>query len=153
MTFFTELDKIMRQDMGGRGLLEHLPANPMKEASETLKDAKRVLLLTGFPIRMADGSFIGETDGPSGTANLAYTMSELGARVLVVTDKASFHLLEEALRYRAPKAELALLPEENTAAFIQNCVRTFEPTHFISLERPGKAADGHYHNMRGELTI
>ena len=31
MTFFTELDKIMKQDMGGRGFLGTLPANPVKE--------------------------------------------------------------------------------------------------------------------------
>lgn len=151
MTFFTELDKIMKQDMGGRGLLASLPANPVSETLETLKCAKRVILLTGFPVRMADGTFIGETDGPSGTANLAHALTEIGARVLVVTDKASFALLDAALGYRAPKAELALLPGDNTEAFIKNCIQTFEPTHFISLERPGKAADNHYHNMRGEF--
>lgn len=150
MTFFTELDKIMKQDMGGRGLLDALPANPMEQVLETLKTAKRVILLTGFPVRMADGSFIGETDGPSGTANLAYALSELGADVLVVTDKASYDLLNAALSYRAPKANLALLPETDTDAFIQTTVHTFKPTHFISLERPGKGSDGHYHNMRGE---
>ncbi|MBQ7795374.1 MAG: DUF4392 domain-containing protein [Lachnospiraceae bacterium] len=151
MTFFTKLDEIMKQDLGCRGLLGSLPANPITEAAETLKHAKKVILLTGFPVRMADGTFIGETDGPSGTANLAYALTEVGAEVLVVTDKASFHLLEEALCYRAPKAKVALLPEEHTVEFIKTCVRTFEPTHFISLERPGKGSDGHYHNMRGEF--
>ncbi len=151
MTFFTELDKIMKQDMGGRGFLGTLPANPVKEIFHTLKSVKRAILLSGFPVRMADGSFIGETDGPSGTANLAYALTEAGADVLVVTDKASFHLLEEALRYRAPKAKLALLPEASTETFIQSTIRTFAPTHFFSLERPGKAANGHYHNMRGEF--
>lgn len=151
MCFFTELDKIMKQDMGGRGLLASLPANPVCEALETLKKAERVILLTGFPVRMADGSYIGETDGPSGTANLAYALTEFGAQVLVVTDKASYSLLEAALNYRAPKAEIALLPEKDTESFIRTCVQTFRPTHFISLERPGKASDGHYHNMRGEF--
>ncbi len=150
MTFFTELDKIMKQDMGGRGLLGALPATPMEQALETLKTAKRVILLTGFPVRMADGTFIGETDGPSGTANLAYTFSELGADILVITDNASYGLLDAALRYRAPKAKLALLPETDTDKFIKTTVHTFKPTHFISLERPGKGSDGHYHNMRGE---
>lgn len=151
MTFFTDLDKIMKQDIGGRGFLGTLPANPVKETLDTLANAKRAILLTGFPVRMADGSFIGETDGPSGTANLAYALTEAGIDVLVVTDQASFHLLEEALRYRAPKANLALLPEESTETFIRTTIHTFAPTHFISLERPGKAEDGHYHNMRGEF--
>ena len=151
MNFFTELDNIIKQDIGGRGFLDALPANPVKEVLDTLANAKRVILLSGFPVRMADGSFIGETDGPSGTANLAYALTESGIDVLVVTDQASFHLFEEALGYRAPKAKLALLPEESTVDFIQTTVHTFAPTHFISLERPGKAEDGHYHNMRGEF--
>ena len=151
MHFFTELDKIMKQDMGGRGLLDALPANPVIDTLEALKGAKRVILLTGFPVRMNDGTFIGETDGPSGTANLAYALTEFGAEVLVVTDRASYGLLKAALDYRAPKAALELLPETETDAFIRSCVQTFKPTHFISLERPGKASDGHYHNMRGEF--
>ena len=150
MTFFKELDKIMKQDLGGRGFLGTLPTNPISETYETLKTASRVLLLTGFPVRLGEGKFIGETDGPSGTANLAHALTESGAEVLVVTDKASFRLLEAALQYRAPKAKIALLPDEDTEDFIKICIREFQPTHFVSLERPGKATDGHYHKMRGE---
>lgn len=150
MTFYNELDKIMKQDMGHRGFLPSLPANPLAQTAETLRSASRVILLTGFPVRMADGTFIGETDGPSGTANLAAALTEIGAEVLVLTDQASYHLLEAALEYRAPKASLALIPERNTDEFEVNCIHDFKPTHFISLERPGKASDGHFHNMRGE---
>ena len=150
MSFYTELDKIMKQDMGHRGLLPSLPSNPVEKTAETLKNTSRVILLTGFPVRMSDGTFIGETDGPSGTANLALALTEAGANVRVVTDKASFHLLEAALQYRAPKAEILLLPENDTENFIKTCIQEFQPTHFISLDRPGKALDGHYHNMRGE---
>ncbi len=150
MTFYHELDQIMTQDLGGRGFLSVLPSNPIAKTAETLKTASRVLLLTGFPVRLGEGVFIGETDGPSGTANLASAFTNANAEVLVVTDQASYHLLEEALSYRAPKAKLSLLPEEHTEAFIKQCIADFAPTHFISLERPGKACDGHYHNMRGE---
>ena len=150
MRFYDELDTIMTQDLGGRGFLRVLPANPIAETAETIKTASRVLLLTGFPVRLGEGKFIGETDGPSGTANLAAAFTNANAEVLVVTDYASYRLLEEALAYRAPKAKLALLPEENTEQFIKSCIADFAPTHFISLERPGKANDGHYHNMRGE---
>lgn len=150
MTFYHELDTIMTQDLGSRGFLRVLPANPIAETADTLKAASRVLLLTGFPVRLGEGKFIGETDGPSGTANLASAFTNIDSEVLVVTDHASYHLLEAALAYRAPKAKLALLPEENTELFIKNCIAEFAPTHFISLERPGKANDGHYHNMRGE---
>ena len=150
MNFYHQLDAIMKQDMGGRGLLASLPENPIKEAAESLRHAARVILLTGFPVRMEDGGCIGETDGPSGTANLAFAFTQAGAQVLVVTDRASYHLLEEALSYRSPKAALSMIPEDASGDFIRDCIRSFRPTHFISLERPGKALDGHYHNMRGE---
>lgn len=151
MTFYKKLDTMMKQDIGGRGLLEHLPENPIEETARTLKHADRVILLTGFPVRMADGSCIGETDGPSGTANLAYALTQVGAEVLVVTDQASCHLMEEALLYRAPGTKLMLLPKDGSESVILECICSFKPTHFISLERPGKAKDGHYHSMRGEI--
>lgn len=151
MDFYKQLDFIMKQDFGNRGLLSSLPENPAEEAANTLRYAKRVIILTGFPVRLQDGSFIGETDGPSGTANLAATLIAIGCRVDVVTDSASYDLLHSALLYRAPKATLTLLPSGNTDAFIKNFISTIEPTHFISLECPGKACDGHYHNMYGAI--
>ena len=151
MLFYRSLDKIMTQDLGNRGFLRLLPANPVAETAESLKTASRVILLTGFPVRLGEDNFIGETDGPSGTANLASAFTNANAKVLVVTDQASYALMKEALAYRAPKAALALLPEKDTESFIRSCIADFAPTHFISLERPGKAKDGHYHNMRGEL--
>ena len=42
------------------------------------------------------------------------------------------------------------LPEQNTDNFIRTFIRDAKPTHLISLERPGKAENGHYHSMRGE---
>lgn len=141
----------MKQDMGNRGLLPALPANPILETANTLKNASRVLLLTGFPVRLDGEHFIGETDGPSGTANLAAAFTSIGAEVLVLTDRASYPLLEAALRFRAPKARLSIIPETDTEDFEKECIRNFRPTHFISLERPGKAADGHFHNMRGNV--
>lgn len=151
MQFFKTLDTIMRQDIGKRGLLPSLPASPLAETAASLAKAKRAILLTGFPVRLPDGDFVGETDGPSGTANLAYALTEAGCEVIVVTDRASFRLLEAALSFRAPLASLMLLPEHNVDIFISNLLDAFRPTHFISLERPGKAANGHYHNMRGEI--
>ena len=151
MNFFQELDQTMKQDFGNRGLLCSLPENPVEQAFVILSSARRVILLTGFPVRMEDGTIIGETDGPSGTADLAAALIGWGAEVLVVTDRPSFALLNEALSYRAPKAALALLPDEQPELFIREYVQAFRPTHFISLERPGKAKDGHFHNMRGEV--
>ena len=151
MNFYEALDRIMKQDVGGRGLLATLPLSPLKEITETLSAAKRVILLTGFPVRLPDGSWIGETDGPLGSADLAAALTALGCHVLVVTDRPSYGLLQAALCYRAPQAELLLLPEEETNDWIRQLIQKETPTHLISLERPGLARDGHYHNMRGMI--
>ena len=97
MNFFQALDQSMKQDFGNRGLLCSLPENPVEQAFVILSSARRVILLTGFPVRMEDGTIIGETDGPSGTADLAAALIGWGAEVLVVTDRPSFALLIEAL--------------------------------------------------------
>ena len=81
MTFYETLDSIMKQDFGGRGLLASLPASPLAAVSASLAHAKRAVLLTGFPVRMPDGSITGETDGPSGTANLAAALTAAGCGV------------------------------------------------------------------------
>lgn len=151
MNYYSRLDKIMKQDFGGRGLLASLPESPLKETVEALKGASHVMLLTGFPVRKADGGYIGETDGPSGTANLAALFTALGCRVTVLTDRPSYALLEAALNYRAPEAMLVLLPEINTKMFLRHFITDTRPSHFISLERPGRSRDGHYYNMRGQV--
>lgn len=150
MTYYERLDQLMKQDFGGRGLLPSLPQTDLKPVAASLSHAARVILLTGFPVRMRDGSYIGETDGPSGTANLAAALTQSSSEVSVVTDAPSYELLKAALSFRAPKAKLALLPKEETDSFIRSFIHEKRPTHFISLERPGKARNGHYHNMRGE---
>lgn len=111
MNFYKTLDLIMRQDIGGRGLLPSLPASPLAETAAALSGAKRAVLLTGFPVRLADGSFIGETDGPSGTAAAAAALNGIGCHTAVVTDSASYPLLKEALRWMAPQTSLVLLPK------------------------------------------
>jgi len=151
MNFYQQLDQIMKQDMGGRGLLGSLPENPIPDAADALKHITKAILLTGFPVKTGEDSYTGETDGPSGTSNLARALTDTGVEVLVVTDRPSYPLLKAALAFRAPKAKLAMLPESDTDCFIRSCIKEFCPSHLISLERPGKATDGHYHNMRGKI--
>ena len=54
MNFYKTLDLIMRQDIGGRGLLPSLPASPLAETVAALSGAKRAVLLTGFPVRLME---------------------------------------------------------------------------------------------------
>ena len=89
MNFYEELDAVMKQDFGNRGLLASLPPSPAAETAGSLCGAKRVLLLTGFPVRTGKDSFTGETDGPSGTANLAAALAGARCQDPPGTDAAS----------------------------------------------------------------
>ena len=144
------LDRIMRQDPGNRGLLSAAPANPVGELLESLRRARRAVLLTGFPVRLPGGA-AGETDGPSGTANMAWALEQAGVEVKALTDRFSLAQLAAAMGARGCRAVPEMLPEEEDArrSFLEELFRSFEPTHCITLERPGKGADGHFHNMRG----
>ncbi|MBR6501605.1 MAG: DUF4392 domain-containing protein [Firmicutes bacterium] len=145
--FEAELLKIMRHDMG-RGLLDDIPDVDLEEIAEDLTYAKRVLILTGFPVRCPDG-FHGETDGPSGATNLAAALNRCGVEVWIVTDGPSYPLLKAATAFMAPKTTVLCVEGRQSAALAAEWVDRIQPTHVISLERPGMAEDGHYHNVRG----
>ena len=147
--FEAELLKIMRHDMG-RGLLDDIPDIELEDVAEDLMTAKRVLILTGFPVRCEDG-FHGETDGPSGATNLAAALLACGCQVWIITDKPSYPLLKAATAFRAPKAQVFCVEGRQSAALAAEWMDRIQPTHVISLERPGMAEDGHYHNVRGKI--
>ena len=132
----------------GRGLLDDIPDVDLEEIAEDLTYAKRVLILTGFPVRCPDG-FHGETDGPSGATNLAAALNRCGVEVWIVTDGPSYPLLKAATAFMAPKTTVLCVEGRQSAALAAEWVDRIQPTHVISLERPGMAEDGHYHNVRG----
>lgn len=151
MHFSEQVCTLMRQDPGGRGLPAGIPPLPADAAADTLFGAGRTLLLTGFSIPCGGKTGVrGETDGPSGTANLAAALSAVGGEVCVVTDAVSFPLVQAALDLRAPEAKLVRFPQEQPEQAAEALLASFVPTHLVALERPGKALDGHFHNMRGE---
>lgn len=145
-TYENELMALMKQDTG-RGLLEELPEVDLAGAEESLLTAKRAVILTGFPVRNTEaGQPRGETDGPSGTANLAAALLARGCQVWIVTDALSYPLLRAAAAYRAPEAQVLCVEKSGLAA---QWLDRIDPTHVMALERPGRADDGHFYNMRG----
>ena len=149
MTFFSKLNSIMRQDFGSRGLMKALPEADLDLVSRELAQARRVLILTGFPVICPDQTVTGETDGPLGTADLAFALEANGCQVMAVTDCHSSAILKAALSVRCREARIAVIPETGAESFAEDLLDAFSPTHVVTLERPGKACDGHYHNMRG----
>ena len=199
MDFYRELNDIMTCDMGGRGL--HLPMPDLQAVARTLLAARRVLILTGFPVLAADGTFRGETDGPSGAAEIACVLARLGIPVTLATDGLNLPLVRAAVSafaeaasvpvvdavpaaavapasylaagtLPAPSApessqngpftncsqsdspnfvEILEIPAQNPDDFAKNLLKSRDFSHLISLERPGKAADGHFHSMKGRI--
>lgn len=151
MEFYADLDKLMRFDPGHRGLLENAPANPIEKLEATLKNATGAVLLTGFPVRLGLHNFAGETDGPLGAANLAYALEAVGVPVSVWTDEEAYWIVNAALTARGCKCRPLMLPKYEADEFMAEQLDSLKPSHVITIERPGKALDGHYHNMKGGI--
>ncbi|MDD3115444.1 MAG: DUF4392 domain-containing protein [Anaerovibrio sp.] len=151
MDFFKKLDEAMRFDPGHRGLLENAPANPVAELEESLKSVTGAVILTGFPVRLGLHNFAGETDGPLGAANLAFALESVGVPVWVLTDEEAYWIVNAALTERGCRCRPLMLPRYETDEFIAQQLDALKPSHVLTIERPGKALDGHYHNMRGGI--
>ena len=151
MGFFKKLDEAMRYDPGNRGLLANAPANPLDRLQEALKEITGVVILTGFPVRLGLHNFTGETDGPLGAANLAYAFESIGVPVWLLTDEEAYWVVNAAVTRRGCKCRPLMLPKYEADEFIAAQLDAIKPSHVLTIERPGKARDGHYHNMRGGI--
>lgn len=92
-----------------------------------------------------DGHICCETDGPIGAAHIARAFCDAGKRAYIATDELCYPQLAAAVRLRAPNAELIKLNgdmEELMGLGIDTV---------ISIERPGKALDGHCHTAKGRI--
>ena len=151
MGFFKKLDEAMRYDPGNRGLLANAPANPLDRLQEALQEITGVVILTGFPVRLGLHNFTGETDGPLGAANLAYAFESIGVPVWLLTDEEAYWVVNAAVTRRGCKCRPLMLPKYEADEFIAAQLDAIRPSHVVTIERPGKARDGHYHNMRGGI--
>ena len=151
MGFFKKLDEAMRYDPGNRGLLANAPANPLDRLQEALQEITGVVILTGFPVRLGLHNFTGETDGPLGSANLAFAFESIGVPVWLLTDEEAYWVVNAAVTRRGCKCRPLMLPKYEADEFIAAQLDATHPSHVLTIERPGKARDGHYHNMRGGI--
>ena len=145
---FSRIWQVMETDPGHRGLTTDLPRADLKKLGFSLLEAGEVFVISGFPVQRAGGK--GETDGPIGTANLAAVLEQVGKKVTVITDEASCEAMLAACAIYAPSAEVLCVPHKGAQAFCYSLLKHHKPTHVIAIERPGRGADGHFHNFRGE---
>lgn len=148
MEFYSQLHALLCHDATGRGLAQAAPAPDFGALTGSLLSAKRAVILTGFPVNCG-GVFRGETDGPGGAANLARALMAVDCRVTLLTDAVSLPMVRAAASCLAPGTKVVSLPPEGTKVFAESLLERLRPTHFFTIERPGKGADGHFHNMHG----
>ncbi len=145
---FSRIWQVMETDPGNRGLTRDLPRADLKKLGFSLLEAGEVFIISGFPVQRAGGK--GETDGPVGTANLAAVLEQIGKKVTVITDEPSCAAMLAGCSIYAPSAEVLCVPKNGAQAFCYGLLKHRKPTHVIAIERPGRGADGHFHNFRGE---
>ena len=100
-----------------------------------------VLIGTGFPVT---DTF--ETDGPVGAIALYKVLEFCGYDPILVCGNPLYNALRDDYRCHQ------ILVGENASSVTEtiNILTELRPSLVISIERPGKTADGSYRNMRGE---
>jgi hypothetical protein len=128
------IESLIAQDPGGRGIAALVRRGELRAAAESLLAARRVLIVSGFYIPSMGA---GETDGPPGALAIGNALSALGIGTAYATDALNRPLFEA----------LHMAPLFGDDA---DLLERAKPTHLLSIERVGPAADGHCYNMRGE---
>ena len=146
---FKYIHRLIRQDLGERKFVPDLPRDDYPQAVEVLGTSGQVLILTGFCVLE---SMTGETDGLSGALVLAYALMSLGKKVRIVTDVFSADLLKAGGSVLPQSIPVFSLPSgmEDGSAGLAGLLEEWEPDCVVSIERPGRASDGHSYSMRGE---
>jgi hypothetical protein len=137
------LEQCILRDPGGRGTAALMVPGDLAAAARLLAGARRILILTGFPV----GPGVAETDGPPGALLLGRALSRLGKAVAVATHQSCAPVVTAGMRWLGLGHLLAALaPEEAPASLL-----AWRPDLVVAVELPGRAADGQYHSMRGTV--
>ncbi|MDR1732648.1 MAG: DUF4392 domain-containing protein [Synergistaceae bacterium] len=108
-----------------------------ERALELLIKSSRVVIVTGFYIRRMQAS---ETDGPPGAVILGRALASAGRDVLLLTDSRCRVYLEACSRSVGGPAVICA----DDAAAVSAPMDLL-----VFIERPGRAVDGCYYNMKG----
>ncbi|MBU3914537.1 DUF4392 domain-containing protein [bacterium] len=139
------IESIIHQDPGNRGLNKWAVKGDLLLSALELLKGNHIVIGTGFYILT---SGVIETDGPPGAIVLASALRSLNKKISLVVDDHSESIMKEGLKALDCDAELILLPVDKPVKAA--AVLTDATTHFVALERPGKAKDGNCYNFRGE---
>ncbi|MBU6491789.1 MAG: LWXIA domain-containing protein [Burkholderiales bacterium] len=122
----------------------------IEEAARVVGTAQHVALITGFTV--AKG--MPETDGPPGTVLLYHDLQKAGIKATIITDKTNAPVVRKCLRAIGLTAQDVVVfdaPHNFGKARIaaKALLDRLKPDTMVSIERPGRNAQGEYLNMRG----
>lgn len=133
---------VERNLRGMKDLQPQLSAGYCLRAAKVLRDIKGTVLIgTGFPVV---DTF--ETDGPVGALILYRALEILGATPVLVCGTP----LATAFQHDYRVCVISVGKKEIGLAEAKRSLAHYNPEAIISIERPGLAENGCYHNMRGE---
>jgi len=152
-----ELDKILRLDIGFRGVVDGLysaarsiTGKPLTQAfSEIINSMSlgHIIVITGFKVVP---KAVQETDGPSGAIVLAKTLASLGFSVSLAIEEDSVEILKAGLEVFDLKCPVHPLPVNVPLSNLsQRLLRELKPSALIFIEKAGANDAGVYHNMFG----
>jgi hypothetical protein len=145
MTPRDPVDQLLALDPNGRGIAGFFRPGGAREAARSLRRGARAIVTTGFVLEPGRG----ETDGPPGAAVLGRALRALGQRVRYLVDETTAPLMEATLKALAEPVDLDVVSRARAAREARDLVLRERPSHLVSVERPGRAADGDYKNARG----
>lgn len=141
-----EIEQLIQQDPGNRGLSKWAIDGNLFPASLSLAKGKHIIITTGFYI-LNSGAI--ETDGPPGAIILAKALMEMGKSVTIITDDHAREITEAGMTSVNCKAELITFAADKVIDYKE--IFREDTTHFIALERPGAALDGYHYNFRRNI--
>ena len=128
------IERRIAEDPRGRGIGNLVQWGALESAARVLVDSQPVLIMSGFFLM---GPQAGETDGPPGAKALGDALGALGKPVHHVTDARNLPL------YLA-------MGLADTQVYRPGLLDELSPGQVVSIERPGRAADGRYYSMFGK---
>ena len=137
-TLSEEIEQLLvdKNPRGMRTLYEAIePGSYLRAAQLINNNLGKILIGTGFPV---NSTF--ETDGPVGAIALYNGIKKLGGDPVIVCDDPLLSFLESSFN------TCEIQPNQDNATKL---LKKYQPSLIISIERPGKASDGEYYNMRG----
>ncbi|MDF2628923.1 MAG: hypothetical protein K0R39_2754 [Symbiobacteriaceae bacterium] len=138
-----DVERLIARDPGGRGVAALLVPGDLDRAAGAVTAANRVLIITGFGVGPHG---VAETDGPPGALFLGRALARLGKQVIFATHRLCEPVMAAGVASVGLSAPLEVLDRAQSPAPL---LERHQVDLVISIELPGRAADGQYYNMRG----